>query len=216
MKVSVWPEWVGVLVAIALGTVMVRGWPGPLVLVESHAAWVQAVGSILAIFVAIYVASRQANQVAEARATDVQFTRDKRQIETLDKINGTAAILDGYGRACMTICNDMIAAINADKPYPFSSSTVFMQIGEDAVVKIPLHEPPYTAFANSCLNMRMSAAELMRGVRDHTAGFHASPGNNAKLVVFFEQCRTKISMNLLQLAEETAVERALVGLQPVH
>ncbi len=121
-------------------------------------AWIQAVGSIIAIFVAIGVSARQSSVTRGLQLSEWQRQREERdelRVDTLRTIEKSTVVIFQSYKKFFSLLIELTPRSKARVLKAFAESKVGLEISEEVLKNIPSHAFPGILIGRQVLNIRL-------------------------------------------------------------
>ncbi|WP_343718975.1 hypothetical protein [Achromobacter dolens] len=128
------------------------------------ASWVQALGSIAAIGVAIWIPYDQAVKRSDEAVEEKRERREEFCNRQIAKLESSAQLVESLGQDILTVCR---AALESEKPGDITNRrrARFLSRSLDAVQRIDLHDMPYAVISRptvQIMHLARSTVELLQ------------------------------------------------------
>ncbi len=164
---------------------------------EQWASWVQAVGSIAAIGVAIAVARDQASKQRQLFIDEAKAAERAQLERRIEAVQAAGAILSHTTAGLRKGCIELRRALTHGKIIQFSNGPALRL--RDSVSRIPLYESPYCIFATE---IAMCAHQIETFIDVASAMSSVRPG-----------CATASDLQKLEEVEDAAIHITILVLE---
>lgn len=162
---------IGVLAGVVAG-VAIYAFAYPIFQSQIWAAWVQAIGSIAAIWFAVSVSRKELKQAIESERRQAAHFRKMAKQQRKAKIQAEVSKIDAVDYLCRGVlqsihqCLNDARSLESGKTFAKYCDSAQKQAVEcmTAVDQIPVYSPPYSYFAPEIVRLRQLTDEVLASV----------------------------------------------------
>ena len=166
--------WVRVSIACSL-VVLIYVWYAKGLTSAEMASWVQAIGALLAIALAIYLARSSAEREDAVRERAAASAAEGRQLDRKSQVQAACLVAESV---CDALLKGYDALEDRLKRRSFDGALPVFAVrrGAEAITRIPAHEIPYTVVGRELMTLAICADQYLQLTADMRSA--RRPGND--------------------------------------